>query len=229
MSFTAEVHHGDYRQVFAEVSCDAVIGDGPFSEKTHRGFAAGAATAAGERSDLHYKCWSEDDAREWMRFWDQRCSGWIVQFCDHVLFRAYEEEAVRLGRYHFHPIPYLDVGMGTRFCGDGPSSWSCWISVSRPRTKKAAKWRTLQGAYQRSKGDRRPDYTGGKPFGVMCEIVRDYSNPGDLVIDPTCGSGTTLLACVASGRRSFGSDVSDVAVATARERLSPGPLFAGVQ
>lgn len=45
------------------------------------------------------------------------------------------------------------------------------------------------------------------------------TDPGDLVLDPTCGSGTTAWACEKHGRRWITTDTSRVALAVARERL----------
>ena len=53
------------------------------------------------------------------------------------------------------------------------------------------------------------------------------SLPGDLVLDPTCGSGTTAMAAEELGRRWITVDTSRVALAIARERLltSTFPYF----
>ncbi len=45
------------------------------------------------------------------------------------------------------------------------------------------------------------------------------SDPGDLVLDPTCGSGTTAVAAEKWGRRWITTDTSRVALALARTRL----------
>ncbi len=45
------------------------------------------------------------------------------------------------------------------------------------------------------------------------------SDPGDLVLDPTCGSGTTAVAAEQWGRRWITCDTSRVALALARQRL----------
>ena len=45
------------------------------------------------------------------------------------------------------------------------------------------------------------------------------TDPGDLVVDPTCGSGTTAYVSEQWGRRWITIDTSRVAIAIARERL----------
>ena len=45
------------------------------------------------------------------------------------------------------------------------------------------------------------------------------TKPGELVVDPFVGSGTTGLACLAIGRRFLGADVDPGAVSLATERL----------
>ena len=45
------------------------------------------------------------------------------------------------------------------------------------------------------------------------------TDPGDLVLDPTCGSGTTAYVAEQWGRRWITIDTSRVALALARQRL----------
>jgi DNA modification methylase len=42
----------------------------------------------------------------------------------------------------------------------------------------------------------------------MRALVRDYSRPGDLVVDPCAGGGTTLAAALLEGRRACGAEVN---------------------
>lgn len=43
-----------------------------------------------------------------------------------------------------------------------------------------------------------------KPLEIMVYLVKTYTDPGDLVLDFTAGSGTTLEACARLGRRAIG-------------------------
>lgn len=62
-------------------------------------------------------------------------------------------------------------------------------------------------------------YPTQKPLKLLDRIVRATSVEGSLVIDPFCGSGTTLVAAAQAGRRFVGSDVGELAIATVRQRL----------
>jgi site-specific DNA-methyltransferase (adenine-specific) len=43
-----------------------------------------------------------------------------------------------------------------------------------------------------------------KPEALLRYLVRTYTNPGDVVLDPCCGSGTTCIAAMLEGRESIG-------------------------
>lgn len=58
-----------------------------------------------------------------------------------------------------------------------------------------------------------------KPVSVMRWLVELVTNPGDVVVDPFCGSGTTGVACVATGRGFVGCDMSAEFAEVARGRL----------
>lgn len=62
-------------------------------------------------------------------------------------------------------------------------------------------------------------YPTQKPLKLLDRIVRASSRPGGLVVDPCFGSGTTLVAAAAAGRRFAGCDIGERAVRTARARL----------
>jgi DNA modification methylase len=81
-----------------------------------------------------------------------------------------------------------------------------------------ASWGTLPGAYI-VPSERKP-VVGGKPLSAMEALVRDYSRPSDLVCDPCCGGGTTLVAAKLLGRRFIGGDIDDKHVEIARKRVS---------
>ncbi len=63
-------------------------------------------------------------------------------------------------------------------------------------------------------------YPTQKPVKLLERIVQLASNVGDLVYDPFCGSGTTLVAAVRHGRDAIGTDISSEALKISRERVT---------
>lgn len=59
-----------------------------------------------------------------------------------------------------------------------------------------------------------------KPEPIFSELVRKHSNPGDLVVDPFLGSGTTAMAAIKNARSFAGCDIDDRYVAISRARLN---------
>jgi site-specific DNA-methyltransferase (adenine-specific) len=74
--------------------------------------------------------------------------------------------------------------------------------------------------YLNPKARERVGYPTQKPILLLERIILLASQPGDLVLDPCCGSGTTLVAAHLLGRRSLGIDISKQAIALARARLA---------
>jgi len=65
----------------------------------------------------------------------------------------------------------------------------------------------------------RTGYPTQKPAGLMERIVRASSNPGDMIADFFCGSGTTAFAAAKHGRQFIACDATIHALHTARGRL----------
>ena len=62
-------------------------------------------------------------------------------------------------------------------------------------------------------------YPTQKPEALLSRLIQVSSNKGDLVLDPFCGSGTTVAAAHKLGRRWVGIDVSPAACKLATRRM----------
>ena len=62
-------------------------------------------------------------------------------------------------------------------------------------------------------------YPTQKPLTLLKRIIEASSNPGDLVLDPFCGCGTTVHAAEELGRRWVGIDISSFSVGLMQERI----------
>lgn len=74
--------------------------------------------------------------------------------------------------------------------------------------------------YLNPKAKERVSYPTQKPVLLLERIISLVTDPGDTIVDPFCGSGTTLVAAKLLGRRFIGIDVSHDAVKLSRERLA---------
>ena len=61
------------------------------------------------------------------------------------------------------------------------------------------------------------------PEQLLGRIIRVSSNPGDIVLDPFAGSGTTLAAAKKLGRKWIGCELSEEYARAATERRDPPP------
>jgi hypothetical protein len=50
-------------------------------------------------------------------------------------------------------------------------------------------------------------------------FIKELTGPGDLVLDPMVGSGTTIVEAFLSGRRSIGFDINPLAIKTIPQNL----------
>jgi adenine-specific DNA-methyltransferase len=57
------------------------------------------------------------------------------------------------------------------------------------------------------------------PLDLINRIVLGFSNPGDLVLDPFVGSGTTAIASIAHGRRVLGFEINPTYCEYAAQRI----------
>ena len=64
-----------------------------------------------------------------------------------------------------------------------------------------------------------------KPEALMRQLIEDNSNPGDYVLDPFCGAGTTLRAAKDLGRKAIGIEIEEkyceIAVQRLRQEVLP--------
>jgi adenine-specific DNA-methyltransferase len=65
----------------------------------------------------------------------------------------------------------------------------------------------------------RSGYDTQKPLALLERVIAASSNPGDLVADVFCGSGTAIVAAERLGRRWLGCDLGRFAIHTTRKRL----------
>lgn len=73
------------------------------------------------------------------------------------------------------------------------------------------------------------DHPTQKPIDLVANFIKWHTKPGDLIVDPCCGSGTTLVAAEKMGRRWIGIELDPRWARVAQDRIdaerSQGRLF----
>jgi site-specific DNA-methyltransferase (adenine-specific) len=103
-----------------------------------------------------------------------------------------------------------------------------WTSTGRPRYKIYADeykgkpvgdiWTDVP--YLSSGDAERLGYPTQKPLALLERILQASSNEGDTVLDPFCGCGTAIVAAQKLNRRWIGIDITHLAIALIKYRLS---------
>jgi site-specific DNA-methyltransferase (adenine-specific) len=70
-------------------------------------------------------------------------------------------------------------------------------------------------------------YPTQKPVALLERILSASSNPGDIVLDPFCGCGTTVHAAEKLGRQWIGIDITHLSISLIEKRLKDA--FAGIK
>jgi adenine-specific DNA-methyltransferase len=107
------------------------------------------------------------------------------------------------------------LAMSNRLYSPGDSLRVKFYLDEYPVQELSHMWMDTQGATDKV-------YVVQTPDRVIERCLLMTSDPGDLVLDPTCGSGTTAYVAEQWGRRWITTDTSRVALALARTRLMTG-------
>lgn len=235
---TADLRLGHYRDALADVACDVVLTDPPYTSRVEFGYRSGSMIKRGERTaqrkpTIHYPAITEQDARDFAAWATAKASRWIVAFNDHIGWRWLAEAIEAQGWYVFSPVVWVASNSTPRFQGDGPNDTCEYIVVARPRKKM--KVGSLPGFYDHLRmSSMMPEsqgFVGQKPLALMRALVRDYTRAEDRIVDPFAGTGSTLLAALEEGRHApVGAEIDPATYERARKRLSYGytpplPIF----
>lgn len=122
------------------------------------------------------------------------------------------EYASAIGKYKGCVILHSRNGMT-----HGPLGFGNWIPVlACGEWKAGARQNHLSFNVETSE---RIDHPSPKPIAAMLRLIGTYTDPNDLILDPFCGSGTTLVAAKMLGRRFIGIDIEKKYCDIAEERL----------
>lgn len=221
---------------------DVILTDPPYSEHVHNNMSSGtamkrqvAAREAGAKNggiprvkmpfnNLQQYDFAQDLPRVAKR--------WAIAFCAVEDFGAYRDavgDAWVRGGIWFKPN-----SMG-QLTGDRPAAAYEGLAITHRKLKK--QWNGRGSfAYWAADSDEFPSeeahfvcngtrgekgrHPNQKPLKLCLELVAKFTQPGEMVLDPFCGSGRIGEACMLLGRRYIGLDSSQEWVEKARARVA---------
>ncbi len=97
------------------------------------------------------------------------------------------------------------------------------VKIRHPKKeyeKKEYEWKQPESIIHiSSRSEPRGFHPTQKPVKLLEYLIKTYSNEGDLILDNTMGSGSTMVACVNTKRRGIGIEMNEEYFATARKRV----------
>lgn len=122
---------------------------------------------------------------------------------------------------HYMGIWYKPNGAGSS--GNGLARrFETWFWL-KDGPKPKSEWGHLPGVLEECRivpGHKEAvQHPSQKPVGLYERLIRFFTMPGDTVLDPMLGSGTTAVACGRTGRKCVGIEINREYVAMAMARL----------
>jgi site-specific DNA-methyltransferase (adenine-specific) len=206
----AVLHLGDCLEVMPTLApVDHVLCDPPYEASLH----AATAHLSALRKDTGPELKEIDfDAIDPIRgavvvAVEQICQGWFIAFCTVEGARPWANEINASAMKYKRGCVWVKPDSTPQFNGQGPAQ-GAEIFVTAWAGRGHAKWNAggKRGVYTHCVNN--PDRTGlhptEKPVSLMSEILADFTNEGQTILDPFMGSGTTGVAAVRMGRSFIG-------------------------
>lgn len=204
-----------------------MIADPPYSPRVHTAMASCAAHGARKgvrQRDAGFAALTPE-LRSHIAALGARCR-WAVIFTDWEGLSAWIEAfgAHSAMTRWVRPVPWIRWSM-PQLSGDRPPSGSECVALfgarGRMRWNGPGNLTHFDAKCERGAGK----HPTAKPLDLMLQLVSYFSDPGELVLDPCAGRGTTLLAARELGRSALGFELQAEEVVLAQKRLG-APLGA---
>jgi hypothetical protein len=137
------------------------------------------------------------------------------------IFRVSKNSIIFGGNYFGLPASPCWIVWDKDNSGDFADCELAWTSFSTAVRKFKSRWNGMLQEDMKHKEKRY--HPTQKPVKLFMWILEKYSKPGDLILDPFLGSGTTVIACQKTGRHCVGIEQIPEYVEIARARLAALP------
>lgn len=188
---------------------DHIIGDPPYEASLHQARAHQAKLrkdGGPELQEIDFDC--IDPIRErFVELAAPLCQGWLIAFCTIEGVRPWAEAINASPLKYKRSCIWVKPDSTPQLNGQGPAVGAeafvvAWGGTGHARWNAGGK----RGVYTHlvNNAERTGLHPTEKPRKLMAELIADFTAPGQTILDPFMGSGTTGVAAVRLGRRFIG-------------------------
>lgn len=208
------IYHGDCREVLPHLPVvDSVITDPPYGDVTHQGARSVTAT----RALVPFASTTADALRDLLAVLSGRCRRWCVATMEWQHIAVLEQTPPAGWRFVRFGI-WVKPNGAPQFTGDRPApGWEGVAMLHRDNSRLRWNGGGQHGVWTIPKVE--GAHPTEKPLRLLCTWVGQFTDAGDLVLDPFMGSGTTLRAAKDLGRRAIGIEIEERYCEIAAKRL----------
>jgi len=205
-------------------SIDHVITDPPYEEEAHTKQRRGKRNGGVMKVEsLSFHPITEDQRRAVAAQFGRLARRWVIVFCQveavHLWSDALEAGGLTVRRVGVWIKP---DGM-PQYSGDRPGMGYESIVIAHPPGRSRWNGGGRNGIWIMPKvgaADQiRTGHETQKPLALMEALIRDFTDPGETILDPFAGSGTTGVACKRLGRAFIGWELNPKYHAIAERRI----------
>jgi site-specific DNA-methyltransferase (adenine-specific) len=232
-----QIYHADCRDILPALGAgtvDLLCTDPPFDEQTHdraRSVTVVDGVFKGGKKHVTFEPIRFDDLKLIFAMAARACARWLVSTLE--LRHSVDLERADVWGWKFvRHGAWVKTKYTPQISGDRPAQG--WEAIAIMHRDVGGKMEWNDGghcAVYHHPTVTRGVYPTEKPIALIREIVADFIKPGGLILDPFCGSGTTLVAAAERGHPAIGCDKSKLACEIAAARvdavIAQGKLFAG--
>lgn len=211
--------HGKAEDVLPTLGqVDHVITDPPYSEHVHGAVRSSRMQSANDRGgrygadsrrnvDLGFAHLTPELRAFCAAEFARLARRWVLVFSDTESSHLWRDDLTANGLDYVRTGAWIKVGSTPQFSGDRPATGFEAITIAHPKGRKRwngggkhAVW-TFPIVLDRGRTGTTRLHPTQKPHELMQTLVSEFTDPGDTILDPFAGSGTTGWAAKMLDRR----------------------------
>ena len=219
------LYRGDAIKIVRKLGLvDHVICDPPYEETMHRAKTRRAAVRLnGKRISGPVSFKSIGRVREQITpHLIDRCRGWFIAFCSPEGIAPWRDAIETAGARYKRACFWCKSDAAPQFNGQGPA-YAVEPFVTAWCGRGVSEWNgggmRNYWIFPTSPPERQGDHPTEKPLALMAQLLLMFTKPGDVVLDPFMGSGSTMLACLQTDRLGIGIENNKKYYALAKARI----------